>query len=94
MLLIIPLEQLTAASLSDLPEEAQAGGWGERREEKVTSEKAAPFGGVRFKLQKTPLHLIAEYNSDDYDREVAPILWINPPLGTLGLNGDLITLLL
>ena len=33
--------------------------------------EAAPFGGVRFKLQNTPLHLIAEYNSDDYDREVA-----------------------
>ena len=43
---------------------------GESRSKSYFRGSAAWFGGARYHLRRWPLQLIAEYNSDDYAREV------------------------
>ena len=66
------------------------GGGGETRGESFFRGDAAIFGGLSYRLARAPpLTLIAEYESDQYDREVQLGTLENLPLGILACRGSL-----
>lgn len=68
----------------------QSGGdfGGETRGESFFRGDAAIFGGLSYRLARAPLTLIAEYESDQYDREVQLGTLEKPAAWNLGLSWE------
>jgi hypothetical protein len=66
----------------------QAGGsfGGESRSKSYFRGPAAWFGGARYQMSRYPLQLVAEYNSDDYAREVTLNTIKNPSPWNFGIE--------
>ena len=51
--------------------------------------ETAIFGGLAYRFARSPLTLIAEYESDQYDREIDKRTVKSPSAWNLGLHGAL-----
>ena len=75
----------------DRPRGTETGGdfGGESRGDSFFRGDVAVFGGLSYTFAGVPLTLIAEYESDQYDREVSSGSLESPPRGMLDCHGSL-----